>query len=101
MPKKIKELSVMLKKQICKNSRNLIFMFPDKDGRFGEFGGRFVFQETLMPLLLEVEKEYQKAKKSKKFKDEVKYYFNNYIGRPSHFILLNVYQKNKRSQNLF
>ena len=31
--------------------------FPDKFGRFGKFGGRFV-AETLMPLLLEVESEY-------------------------------------------
>ena len=38
--------------------------FPDKFGRFGKFGGRFV-AETLMPLLLEVESEYEKAKKSK------------------------------------
>ena len=56
--------------------------FPDKFGRFGKFGGRFV-AETLMPLLLEVEKEYEKAKKSKTFKHQLNYYFKNYIGRPS------------------
>ena len=56
--------------------------FPDKNGRFGEFGGRFV-AETLMPLLLDVESEYKKAKKSEKFKSEIDYYFKNYIGRPS------------------
>ena len=56
--------------------------FPDKFGRFGKFGGRFV-AETLMPLLLEVEKEYEKAKKSKTFKNQLNYYFKNYIGRPS------------------
>ncbi len=73
----------MLKKTNLQKFKKFNFhKFPDKDGRFGEFGGRFV-AETLMPLLLEVEKEYQKAKKSKKFKDEIKYYFNNYIGRPS------------------
>ena len=38
------------------------YKFPDKHGRFGKFGGRFV-AETLMPLLLEVEEEYKKAKK--------------------------------------
>ena len=37
--------------------------FPDKHGRFGKFGGRFV-AETLMPLLLEVEEQYKIAKKS-------------------------------------
>ena len=56
--------------------------FPDNQGRFGKFGGRFV-AETLMPLLLEVEHQYNQAKKSKKFKDELSYYFDNYIGRPS------------------
>ena len=41
--------------------------FPDKNGRFGKYGGRFV-AETLMPLLLDVEKQYAKAKSSKDFK---------------------------------
>ena len=56
--------------------------FPDKFGRFGKFGGRFV-AETLMPLLLEVESEYEKARKSKNFRNQLDYYFKNYIGRPS------------------
>ena len=56
--------------------------FPDKFGRFGKFGGRFV-AETLMPLLLEVENQYEKARKSKNFKNQLDYYFKNYIGRPS------------------
>jgi len=58
------------------------YKFPDKFGRFGKFGGRFV-AETLMPLLLEVENEYEKAKKSQTFKNQLNYYFKNYIGRPS------------------
>ena len=33
---------------------------PDEKGRFGKFGGRFV-SETLMPLILELEKQYEKA----------------------------------------
>ena len=56
--------------------------FPDKFGRFGKFGGRFV-AETLMPLLIEVEREYEKAKKAKEFNKDLNYYFNNYVGRPS------------------
>ena len=56
--------------------------FPDKFGRFGKFGGRFV-AETLMPLLLEVESEYKIARKSKNFRNQLDYYFKNYIGRPS------------------
>ena len=45
-----------------KNRKINFHKFPDKFGRFGKFGGRFV-AETLMPLLLEVEREYEKAKK--------------------------------------
>ena len=66
-----------------KKNKNINYkIFPDKNGRFGKFGGRFV-AETLMPLLLTVEEEYKKAKNSKKFKSKLKYYFENYIGRPS------------------
>ena len=65
-----------------KNKKINFHKFPDKFGRFGKFGGRFV-AETLMPLLLEVEREYEKAKKSKTFKNQLNYYFKNYIGRPS------------------
>ena len=73
----------MLKKVNLQKFKKFNFHeFPDKNGRFGKFGGRFV-AETLMPLLLDVEKEYNKAKKSVKFKSEIDYYFKNYIGRPS------------------
>ena len=66
-----------------KKNKNINYKtFPDKNGRFGKFGGRFV-AETLMPLLLKVEEEYKKAKNSKKFKSKLKYYFESYIGRPS------------------
>ena len=65
-----------------KNRKINFYKFPDKFGRFGKFGGRFV-AETLMPLLLEVEREYEKAKKSKTFINKLNYYFKNYIGRPS------------------
>ena len=39
---------------------------PDKDGFFDIYGGRFV-AETLMPLILDLEKEYNAAKKDKEF----------------------------------
>jgi tryptophan synthase beta chain len=55
---------------------------PDEFGRFGLFGGRFV-AETLMPLILEVEKAYKTAKADPKFADEMEYYRKHYIGRPS------------------
>ncbi len=56
--------------------------FPDSKGHFDEFGGRFV-AETLMPLIINVEKEYLKARKDSKFKKEFNYYLKNYVGRPS------------------
>jgi tryptophan synthase beta chain len=55
---------------------------PDAEGRFGKFGGRFV-AETLMPLVLALEKEYGRAKKDNKFKAELDYYLKHYVGRPS------------------
>ena len=64
-------------------NKNIDFKkFPDKNGRFGEYGGRFV-AETLMPLLLDLEREYKKAKKCKRFNSEINYYFENYVGTPS------------------
>ncbi|MCB2137474.1 MAG: tryptophan synthase subunit beta, partial [Rhodobacteraceae bacterium] len=39
---------------------------PDENGRFGDFGGRFV-SETLMPLILDLEAEYEKAKTDDSF----------------------------------
>jgi tryptophan synthase beta chain len=55
-------------------------MLPDKSGHFGPYGGRYV-PETLMPALLELEKEYNKAKKDPAFKRELDYYLANYVGR--------------------
>ena len=55
---------------------------PNKKGYFGQFGGRYV-SETLMPLIIEVEKEYEKIKNNKEFIDEFNYYLENYVGRPS------------------
>jgi tryptophan synthase beta chain len=62
--------------------RNTYRAGPDEFGRFGLFGGRFV-AETLMPLILEVEKAYKAAKADPKFADEMEYYRKHYIGRPS------------------
>lgn len=55
---------------------------PDAEGRFGKFGGRFV-AETLMPLVLALEKEYYEAKKDSNFNDELEHYLKHYVGRPS------------------
>ncbi|MGQ3292674.1 MAG: tryptophan synthase subunit beta, partial [Shinella sp.] len=55
---------------------------PDEDGRFGIFGGRFV-AETLMPLILELQDEWDKAKTDPAFQAELKDLGAHYIGRPS------------------
>ena len=55
---------------------------PDEAGRFGIHGGRFV-AETLMPLILEVEKAYDTAKSDPEFETELLYYQKHYVGRPS------------------
>ncbi|MEP6343007.1 MAG: tryptophan synthase subunit beta [Maricaulaceae bacterium] len=55
---------------------------PDGNGRFGDFGGRYV-AETLMPPILELEKAYEEAKADPKFFEELDEFFNHYVGRPS------------------
>ena len=55
---------------------------PDENGRFGNFGGRFV-SETLMPLILSLEKEYEKAKSDNNFWKEMEFFLKDYVGRPS------------------
>jgi len=55
---------------------------PDERGRFGDFGGRFV-SETLMPLILDLEAEYEKAKTDPTFWAEMDYLWKYYVGRPS------------------
>ncbi|GLR50725.1 tryptophan synthase subunit beta [Shinella yambaruensis] len=55
---------------------------PDEDGRFGIFGGRFV-AETLMPLILDLQDEWNKAKTDPAFQAELKQLGAHYIGRPS------------------
>ena len=57
-------------------------IIPDKQGRFGAYGGRYV-PETLMPALLELEQEYTKAKKDRRFQSELAYYLKQYVGRPT------------------
>ncbi len=62
--------------------KNTYKNLPDDKGYFGEFGGRYV-SETLMPLIIDVEKEYKKIKNDKNFIDEFNYYLKSYVGRPS------------------
>jgi len=55
---------------------------PDSVGHFGKFGGRYV-AETLMPLILTVEKAYNTAKQDPAFQNELDHYLKHYVGRPS------------------
>ena len=55
---------------------------PDERGRFGDFGGRFV-SETLMPLILDLEAEYERAKTDASFWAEMDDLWKHYVGRPS------------------
>src|SRR5690242_13069225 len=55
---------------------------PDSRGYFGQFGGRFV-PETLMAPLLELTKAYEYLKRSPKFRKELAYYLKNFVGRPT------------------
>ena len=62
--------------------RNTWDKWPDANGRFGEFGGRYV-AETLMPLVLELEAEYRRAQADPAFHAEMEDLWKHYVGRPS------------------
>ncbi len=55
---------------------------PDERGHFGQFGGRYV-AETLMPLILDLEREYNAAKADPAFQAEFDDLLEHYVGRPS------------------
>ena len=62
--------------------RNSFKNMPDDKGHFEKFGGRYV-AETLMPLILDLENAYEKAKKDYTFKSEMNFLLKDYVGRPS------------------
>ena len=55
---------------------------PDSRGHFGQFGGRYV-AETLMPLVLDLERVYEEARRDPAFIAELDDLLANYVGRPS------------------
>jgi tryptophan synthase beta chain len=55
---------------------------PDERGHFGAFGGRYV-AETLMPLILELERAYRAAQADPAFRAEFDHLMTHYVGRPS------------------
>lgn len=56
------------------------YTMPDETGRYGDFGGRFI-PELLMPAVIELEKEYDKAINDPEFIEELNYYLKQYVGR--------------------
>jgi tryptophan synthase beta chain len=64
------------------NAPNSFRAQPDERGHFGEFGGRYV-AETLMPLILELEREYRAAQADPAFAAEFDDLLEHYVGRPS------------------
>ncbi len=56
--------------------------YPDENGRFGSFGGRYV-AETLMPPILALESAYKEARKDPRFWAEFDSFARHYVGRPS------------------
>jgi tryptophan synthase beta chain len=56
--------------------------YPDADGRFGEFGGRYV-PETLFPAIQGLEAAYDAAKADPAFQAELNAFLKHYVGRPS------------------
>ncbi len=56
--------------------------FPDAQGRYGDYGGRYV-SETLMPLVLELETAYREAKADPEFRRVLDGHLKHYVGRPS------------------
>jgi len=61
---------------------NSLRIGPDAQGHFGAYGGRFV-AETLMPLVLDLEKAYEAAKNDPKFHAELNGLLKHYVGRPN------------------
>ena len=64
------------------NAPNSFRTLPDERGHFGEFGGRYV-AETLMPLILELERAYRAAKADPAFTAQFEDLLEHYVGRPS------------------
>jgi tryptophan synthase beta chain len=61
---------------------NSLRSLPDETGHFGQFGGRYV-AETLMPLVLDLEKEYRRAQNDPAFQAQFDDLLKTFVGRPS------------------
>ncbi|MCA9401977.1 MAG: pyridoxal-phosphate dependent enzyme, partial [Candidatus Omnitrophica bacterium] len=59
---------------------------PDRNGHFGEFGGRYA-PETLMALLEDLEKVFYALRRDRSFQQEFQFYLKEYAGRPTNLYL--------------
>ena len=57
-------------------------MITNEKAKFGEFGGQYV-PEAVMQALIELEKEFNKARNDQQFIEEYRYYLHDYDGRPT------------------
>jgi len=64
------------------NAPNSFKAQPDERGHFGDYGGRYV-AETLMPLILDLDREYRAAKADPAFQAQFDDLLEHYVGRPS------------------
>jgi tryptophan synthase beta chain len=64
------------------DARNSWGAYPDANGRFGQFGGRFV-AETLMPNILALNEAYEASKQDPSFQENLDIFLRDYVGRPS------------------
>jgi tryptophan synthase beta chain len=55
---------------------------PDRFGRFGAYGGRYV-PEVLLPAVVELEAAYLSARNDEQFQTELDLLLRNYVGRPT------------------
>lgn len=73
---------------------NKAAIFPDQNGHYGDLGGRYV-PETLMSLLIDLERESQRAFRDPSFRKEFAFYLKNFAGRPT-----NLYFAERLSRHL-
>ncbi|MEM9838254.1 MAG: tryptophan synthase subunit beta [Pseudomonadota bacterium] len=66
----------------ARSNLNSFALGPDDQGKFGTFGGRYV-AETLMPLILDLAREYDEASADPAFQEELDRLLKEYVGRPS------------------
>lgn len=70
------------------------------NGKYGKYGGKFI-PETLVPAINQLEEQYDKIKRDKKFKEELDYYLYQYAGRPTSLYLARNLSESIGGANIF